>query len=254
MDKFYLAMFYSGLQKLSEEKFRIIPGQSILVGNMRGQADIKVSSDSVSRKHLYIAMDGEGGLMVCDAGSSNGSFVGNQRLETNTWRSISSSDTIFLGREVTCEIHEEDSTIKQLPPIPPSAKKLKDDIDYDDSDEYGSDDVDKKRDPRININFEPNIQVPNHGNAGDKNPVSLSGLILVGALICAALTNPSKQDHLNAIADKFPNNLSYLEEAKEDRYKNFIFCSAVVISPQIVSFGIFKNIIFVNPENFDKNK
>jgi len=251
MDKFYLAKLYSGPQKLSEEKFRIIPGQSILVGNTRGQADIKVSSDSVSRKHLYIAMDGEGGLIVCDAGSSNGSFVGNQRLETNAWRAISPSDKIFLGREVTCEIHEEDSTIKQPPPIPPSAKKSKDEIDYDVADEGANN---NKKDPRININFEPNIQVPNHGNAGDKNPVSLSGLILVGALICAALTNPSKQDHLNAIADKFPNNLSYLEEAKEDRYKNFIFCSAVVISPQIVSFGIFKNIIFVNPDKFDKKK
>jgi hypothetical protein len=253
MIKKFKASFSNSVKKLSEEKFEIIPGQFILVGNTRGQADIKVSSDSVSRKHLYIAMDGEGGVIVCDAGSSNGSFVGNQRLETNAWRAISPSDKIFLGREVTCEIHEEDSTIKQPPPIPPNTKKSKDDIDYGDADEYGSDD-DQKRDPRININFEPKIQVPNHGNAGDKNPVSLSGLIFVGALICAALTNPSKQDHLNAIADKFPNNLAYLEEAKEDRYKNFIFCSAVVISPQIVSFGIFKNIIFVNPENFDKNK
>jgi hypothetical protein len=254
MDKFYLARFYSGLQKLSEEKFRIIPGQSILVGNTRGHADIKVSSDSVSRKHLYIAMHGEGGLIVCDAGSSNGSFVGNQRLETNAWRAISPSDKIFLGREVTCEIHEEDSTIKQPPPIPPSAKKSKDDIDYDDADEYGSDDGDQKRDPRININFEPNIQVPNHGNAGDKNPVSLSGLILVGALICAALTNPSKQDHLKAIAEKFPNNPSYIQGSEKDDYLNLVVFSVVRINPQLASVGLFKNIIFVNPEKFDKNK
>jgi len=247
------AFFSSSLQKLSEEKFQLVLGQSVLVGNMKGQADLKVPSDSVSRKHLYIALDRNGRIIVCDAGSSNGSFIGNQKLETNTWRAISPSDKIFLGREVTCEIHEEDSTIKQPPPIPPNTKKSKDDIDYGDADEYGSDD-DQKRDPRININFEPKIQVPNHGNAGDKTPVSLSGLIFVGALICAALTNPSKQDHLNAIADKFPNNSAYLEKAKEDKYNNFIVCSLVVINPQIVSFGIFKNIVFVNPENFKKNK
>lgn len=247
----FKARFLNKQTQLAELPFSLSAGQSILVGNLKGQADLRIDEDSVSRKHLFIAMDGEGGLIVCDAGSSNGSFIGNQRLETNTWRAISPSDKIFLGREVTCEIHEEYSTIKQPPPIPPSAKKSKDEIDYDVADAGANND---KKDPRININFEPNIQVPNHGNAGDKNPVSLSGLILVGALICAALTNPSKQDHLKAIAEKFPDNPSYIQGSEKDDYLNLVVCSVVRITPQLASVGLFKNIIFVNPEKFDKKK
>lgn len=247
----FKARFLNKQTQLAELPFSLSAGQSILVGNLKGQADLRIDEDSVSRKHLFIAMGGDGGLLVCDAGSSNGSFIGNQRLETNTWRAISPSVKIFLGREVTCEIHEEDSTIKQPPPIPPSAKKSKDQIDYDVADEGANN---KKKDPRININFEPNIQVPNHSNAGGKNPVSLSGLILVGALICAALTNPSKQDHLKAIAEKFPNNPSYIQGSEKDDYLNLVVCSVVRINPQLASVGLFKNIIFVNPENFNKNK
>ena len=246
MIKQFRASFSKNSQKLSEEKFQLDLGKSLLIGNVKGLADLKISSDSVSRKHLYIALDGRGDLLICDAGSSNGSFVGNRKLESNTWHALRSNEKISLGREVTCEITEENTTVRQPPPLPKSPKEgldLGNDVEDDDDED----------EPRININFKPKIQVPTQSNPTDKNPISLSGLIIVGALICAALTNPSKQDHLKAIEEKFPYNTSIIEQAKED-YLNLVVCSVVRINPQLASFGLFKNIIFVNPEKFDKKK
>ena len=253
--KQFKVFFSSSLQKLSEEKFQLVLGQSLLVGNMKGQADLKVPSDSVSRKHLYIALDGNGNLLVCDAGSSNGSFVGNRKLETNNWHLLASNEKISLGQEITCEIVDDNFTLKQPPPLPQSSKPIKElgrNLEDDNKEEYlyGN----KKTDPRININFEPNIQVPNERNSSDTKTVSLTGLVLVGALICAALTNPSKQEHLEAISEKYPNNPPYVEWANKYGYLNLVVCSIVKVNPEIASVGIFKNIIFVNPEKFEKKQ
>ena len=255
MMKQFKVFFSSSLQKLSEEKFQLVLGQSLLVGNMKGPADLKVPSDSVSRKHLYIALDGNGNLLVCDAGSSNGSFVGNRKLETNNWHLLASNEKISLGQEITCEIVDDNFTLKQPPPLPQSSKPIKElgrNLEDDNKEEYlyGN----KKTDPRININFEPNIQVPNERNSSDTKTVSLTGLVLVGALICAALTNPSKQEHLEAISEKYPNNPPYVEWANKYGYLNLVVCSIVKVNPEIASVGIFKNIIFVNPEKFEKKQ
>ena len=251
----FKARFLNKQTQLAELPFSLSAGQSILVGNLKGQADLRIDADSVSRKHLYIAMGGDGGLLVCDAGSSNGSFISNSKLAADIWHPIKNNERISLGQEITCEIVDDNFTLKQPPPLPQSSKPIKElgkNLEDDDKEEYLY--GDKKTDPRININFEPNIQVPNERNSSDTKTVSLTGLVLVGALICAALTNPSKQEHLEAIAEKYPNNPFCVERANEHGYLNLVVCSLVKVNPETASFGIFKNIIFVNPEKFDKNK
>jgi hypothetical protein len=242
----FTARFMIDSKVFAEESFGLSPGQSLLVGNHKGQADLRISADSVSRKHLYIAMDGVGRLLVCDAGSSNGTFVGNRKLDSNTWHLLGANEKISLGREVICEVWEQDAITRQFSTPPQSLKKGKDEIENDDDDE--------KNDRRININFEPNIQVPSQSQPSEKNAVSLSGLIFAGALICAALTNPSKQDHMKAIEEKFPTNPSYIASANRNEYDNYVVLSFVKINPQLASIGLFKNIVFVNPENFNKTK
>jgi len=104
MTRTYTATFRIGGNTIGVEEFSLSHGQSLVVGNKKSTADLRVNADSVSRKHLYIALDGEGALIVCDAGSSNGSFARGRTLGTSEWQRIGSDESIQLGAEVELKI------------------------------------------------------------------------------------------------------------------------------------------------------
>jgi hypothetical protein len=76
---------------------------------------------------------------------------------------------------------------------------------------------------------------------------SLLGLgVLAAALIAWAMTNPTKQEHLDAISDK--NGLVggitqvalFLGGVE---YNTYIVCSTLTADTNILSFGILKNVV-----------
>lgn len=64
--------------------------------------DIAVAVDSVSKVHGYFALDGD---LWCftDHGSTNGSFLNDQPLETGRKNTVADGDLLQLGLEVTLE-------------------------------------------------------------------------------------------------------------------------------------------------------
>lgn len=76
---------------------------------------------------------------------------------------------------------------------------------------------------------------------------SLLGLgVLAAALIACAMTNPTKQEHLDAISDK--NGLvggvaqvaSFLGGVE---YNNYIVCSILTADSNTLNFGILTNVV-----------
>jgi len=109
MTRNFTATFRLAGNAISAENFTIAPGQTIAVGNRKSSADLRVNSDSVSRKHLFIALDADGNLLVCDADSSNGSYVAGRALATSGWHRISPADPIQLGPEVELKIWADEN-------------------------------------------------------------------------------------------------------------------------------------------------
>lgn len=74
----------------------------------------------------------------------------------------------------------------------------------------------------------------------------IGAAIIVSAVVACALTNPSKQEHLDAISDK--NGLvggiaqvaSFLGGVE---YNNYVVCSTLSADTNTLTFGILKNVV-----------
>jgi pSer/pThr/pTyr-binding forkhead associated (FHA) protein len=87
----------------------------------RGQADVKVSDQEVSRRHLAVRPH-EDGIELEDLGSTNGTFVDGARLSAAVV--VSSTARVILGRtELEIEVEEPerafDSSLTRLRGRPP---------------------------------------------------------------------------------------------------------------------------------------
>lgn len=60
--------------------FRLLPGDIRTIGRAAG-AQFVVDAPLVSRVHCRLTCGSDGGLVVEDLGSTNGTFVGSQRVE-----------------------------------------------------------------------------------------------------------------------------------------------------------------------------
>ncbi|MBN1993455.1 MAG: FHA domain-containing protein [Anaerolineae bacterium] len=67
------------------------------IGRKRTNA-IVVNDDQASRTHAEIRREGKGGFEVVDLGSSNGTFVNEERLKVKQPRSLNAGDKIRIGR------------------------------------------------------------------------------------------------------------------------------------------------------------
>uniref|UniRef100_UPI003784737B FHA domain-containing protein n=1 Tax=Prosthecobacter sp. TaxID=1965333 RepID=UPI003784737B len=94
------ATFFDGARQIANVDLEVTDGQTITVGNLKSAADVRLGSEVVSRNHLAIALDGEGEVVICDVGSSNGTFDGDVELKSNEWHRIHAGSRIFLGGEV----------------------------------------------------------------------------------------------------------------------------------------------------------
>ena len=68
------------------------------------EADIPVSGDGVSRQHCRIELRG-GSVVVTDI-SSNGTFVGDSRLQPNVPTPVERSQRLWLGQEISMSVDE----------------------------------------------------------------------------------------------------------------------------------------------------
>jgi ABC transport system ATP-binding/permease protein len=94
------ATFFDGERQIIEAELELEPGQTKTLGNTKSSADIRLGADVVSRNHLVIALDGSGEVVICDVGSSNGTFDGEVELKTNEWHRVNEGSRIYLGGEV----------------------------------------------------------------------------------------------------------------------------------------------------------
>ncbi|HYT32407.1 MAG TPA: FHA domain-containing protein, partial [Thermoanaerobaculia bacterium] len=69
--------------------------------------DLPIADKMLSRQHARILRDGDGGLMIEDLGSRNGSFVNGERLVSS--RPLKSGDRITVGG-VTLKVESESTT------------------------------------------------------------------------------------------------------------------------------------------------
>jgi pSer/pThr/pTyr-binding forkhead associated (FHA) protein len=80
--------------------FRVTPGSIKTVGRA-ARADFVMDVALVSRFHCRFTASHEGGLLIEDLGSTNGTFVNDKRVERVT---LTQGDRIRIGRvELTCE-------------------------------------------------------------------------------------------------------------------------------------------------------
>lgn len=96
--------FVEGARTLATVELELTAGQTKSVGNRKSSADIRLESDVVSRNHLAIALDSAGEVVVCDCGSSNGTFEGDKELKPHEWTQVHAGSRICLGGEVEMTI------------------------------------------------------------------------------------------------------------------------------------------------------
>src|SRR5213082_1170451 len=77
------------------ELHKLKPDQPTVIG--RGEADLRIDDDGVSRKHCSIQPRGRGALVV-DLGSANGTFVGGERIRE---RLLATDDHFQIGVSTT---------------------------------------------------------------------------------------------------------------------------------------------------------
>lgn len=81
-------------------------------------------------------------------------------------------------------------------------------------------------------------------------------LVLVGAAIVAAMTNPTKKDHLQAISDQnaIVGGLLELGSAFGGvNYNNYVVASTLSIDGKNITLGLFRNVVVLNEESSKSN-
>ena len=94
------ATFFENGAQITTSELQLTAGAAKTIGNMRSNADIRLASDTVSRNHLMIMADEAGAILVCDQGSSNGTFCENRELPPEKWQRVPEGAPVFLGADV----------------------------------------------------------------------------------------------------------------------------------------------------------
>jgi hypothetical protein len=90
----YVAHFKLG-EKEKEVPLGLIPGKSISVGRS-GSNELIVDDNSVSKTHASVSLS-EGGLLLADTGSTNGTFLNGERIAYGKAVKIDEADKITFG-------------------------------------------------------------------------------------------------------------------------------------------------------------
>ncbi len=90
--------------------YTLLPGTETMIGRGR-DADIPVEEPRVSRKHALVRVSEEGAVFVEDQGSSNGTFVNKERVES---RELKDGDRVQIGFGCIIKFSYQDELEYQL--------------------------------------------------------------------------------------------------------------------------------------------
>ena len=80
-------------------------GSRLSVGRTR-ESDLSIDDISVSKIHASLTLSPEGNILIADTGSTNGTFVNNERIPYGKAREIRNGDALRFGTvDVTLELH-----------------------------------------------------------------------------------------------------------------------------------------------------
>ena len=95
------------------------PGtDAVLIGRSR-ENDLVLPFESVSRLHGFLRFSREGKWNVEDAGSTNGTFVGDRKLKPGVREPVRDGDPLRFGW-VQCVFRSAESFVTELTSMPPS--------------------------------------------------------------------------------------------------------------------------------------
>ena len=84
-----------------------------------GNCDIVIDAASVSKFHAYFAKDGtDGQHYVCDANSTNGTYVNGERVAPHEKKALTDGDTVSFGRHAHLSFHTAEGCHDLLEKIP----------------------------------------------------------------------------------------------------------------------------------------
>lgn len=84
--------------RIGEKTFTLVEHQELLIGRKRYGADIEIDDPSVGRKHALINKKDEK-IYIKDLESLNGTFINDERVESNKWIEVSVNDKIKIVSE-----------------------------------------------------------------------------------------------------------------------------------------------------------
>jgi hypothetical protein len=63
--------------------------------------DIVIDAQGVSKVHASLAKDTEGEWMITDSGSTNGTWIGGEKIKPHSSKKLANGEELILGNEVT---------------------------------------------------------------------------------------------------------------------------------------------------------
>lgn len=114
-----------------EERVALPPSETPIRVGRETDNDVVLNDPRSSRYHAQVRR-GERGLEVMDVGSANGTFIGSQRIEANTWQPLPSGSVAYLG-DTTLTFQPSPASAQTVavapvtapPPPPPSSPDRK---------------------------------------------------------------------------------------------------------------------------------
>jgi len=91
----FIIYYDRGMQKT----FELLDEKMIVFGR-EDHAEFQILKDSqISREHFAIRKDDDGKFIIIDLGASNGTFLNDKKLESNSILELKHGDTIKAGRQ-----------------------------------------------------------------------------------------------------------------------------------------------------------
>lgn len=72
-------------------------GETFIIGSSRLQADVQLDHRAVSARHAELKLDETGRLWIRDLGSTNGTFISDERLSAHRWSELGPDQVLRLG-------------------------------------------------------------------------------------------------------------------------------------------------------------
>ena len=107
----------------SGAEFAMETGAEYIVGKDSSECDIIIHDLSVSHKHLKLSISAEEVLEIQDLGSSNGTFVNEEKLEANVAHPLVLTDVITMGTTSFVVIDKEGEAQTIVAPALPALQK-----------------------------------------------------------------------------------------------------------------------------------